>query len=434
MYVVIDLEEYRNITNLSFEPSADLAGTGIPINEFSVDIRTGDSISIGQYAELYGDDDTLWAKYWIIHAYRVESGTVRVRAQSDVALLERVTLPAVYYSGEDVSNVLDDTMVRNSGAAGIVAQMDYTLDSAFNGETITGFCPEQTARERLLWVCFVLGAYVKAFFNDEIEILPIDNAVTLIPIGDTYWKPTVNHNDWITAIRGKAYSFTVGTPQTTDQYVTDAQGTHYIISESEIVLQNPNAPSVAPENIMDIQGVYLLNDSNISVVLTHIAQWYFKSVEVDLDAINNGLYLPGDKVQVYANEETILTGFINSEIFTFGLQSKAAMHLTAVENTETGNLVVLYKYQSTQIGKRVYLFPVGYAYSITNPYIDLTMDRHRYIFRPLNAAATGTIAAGENTSTQNYDVALDLYDGILHIISVDEVTVTTDDIVIGKIA
>lgn len=432
--VVFTEDTYTETTNLSFAPSADLVGASVPINEFEVDIHTEDTIDIGAYAELYDDNDTLWASYWVIYAEHIDTHTLRMRCQSDIALLDRVTLEAKYYNGETVKNVLDETIVRNSGAVGVVTPMAYTLDSSFLSETVTGFCPEQTARERLLWVCFTIGAYVKSFFNTQIEILPIDSTETMIPMADTYWKPTITFNDWVTAIKCKAYTFTAGTPQTTDTYVKDANGTYYIVTETDLTLSNPDAPAAAPENIMTIEGVYLVNNSNVSGILTHLSQWYFKRMEVDLDAIDNGTYIPGDKVVGYVTDRDMVQGFINSASFTFGLQSKATIHLTAAEDRASGNLTILYKYQTTQIGKQVYLFPVGYAYTITNPYIDLTMNAHRYIYRPLNEAATGTIAAGENTNTQQYDIALDLHEGILHVISVDSVTEQTDEITIGVIA
>ena len=148
---------------------------------------------------------------------------------------------------------------------------------------------------------------------------------------------------------------------------------------------------------------------------------------MDFDAVNNGQYIPGDKVLIHIDDESMVTGYVNRAAYAFGLQAKATMHLTGVESVEAGILKILYKYNGMQIGKKVYTFPVGYSYSITNPYIDLTMNGHRYIFRPLNENATGTIAAGNNTNTQNYDVALDLHKKVLHVISVDGITEEQDE-------
>lgn len=414
------LNTYTEIVNPSFDPSADLAGTSIPINEFQVDIHTTDAIAIGGMAELYDDLDNLWAQYWIVYAEHIDRRTLRLRAQSEIGILDRITLSATYYNGASITSVLDDTIVWST--LGSAIPMSYSLDSSFANETITGFCPNQTARERLLWVTFTIGAYVKTFFNRGIEIVPVDNTEAMIPIGDTYWKPTISYSEWVTAIRGHAYSFTIGTPSTTDTYVEDWIGNIYIVTETTITIQNQDAPEAAPENIVDIEGLYLLNDDNISGVLTRLTAWYFNRAEVDFDAINNGAYIPGDKVLVHTDEESMVSGYIDKATFAFGLQAKAKMHLTGVEDVEAGNLTILYKYNGKLISMKMYSFPVGYSYSVKNLFIDKTMNGHRYIFRPLNENATGTIAAGNNTNTQNCDIALDLYEGILHIISVDEVT------------
>ena len=426
---------YTEITGLSYAPSADLAGASIPINEFQVDIHTTDTIEIGGYAELYDDLDNLWAQYWIVYAEHIDQTTLRLRAQSDIGILDKVELLAVYVENESVTSVLDDTIVWST--IGSVIPMSYSLDSSLASATITGFFPHQTARERLMWIAFMIGGYVKTHFNQTIEILPIDDTVTAIPIGDTYWKPSITYNSWVTAIRGHAYSFALGTPSTTEKYVEDWIGNVYIVTETTITIQNPNAPEAAPENVVDIDGLYLLNSNNISDVLTRLTAWYFNRTEVDFDAINNGQYIPGDKVQVHLDDERIASGFITSATFAFGLQAKATMHLTGVEDVEAGNLTILYKWSGKQIGKKMYAFPVGYAYSITNPYIDKSMNKHRYIFRPLNENATGTIVAGKNTNIQNCDVALDLYEKVLHVISVDSITESQDQttlITIGVIA
>ena len=416
---------YTKITGLSYAPSADLAGASIPINEFQVDIHTTDTIEIGGYAELYDDLDNLWAQYWIVYAEHIDQQTLRLRAQSDIGILDKVELLAVYVENASVTSVLDDTILWST--IGSVVPMSYSLDSSLASATITGFFPHQTARERLMWIAFTIGGYVKTHFNQTIEILPIDNTVTAIPMGDTYWKPSITYNSWVTAIRGHAYTFAIGTPSATDTYVEDWIGNTYIVTETTITIQNQNAPEAAPENVVDINGLYLLNGNNISGVLTRLTAWYFNRTEVDFDAINNGQYIPGDKVQVHLDDEKIASGFITSATFAFGLQAKATMHLTGVEDVEAGKLKILYKYNGVQIGKKVYSLPVGYTYTITNPYIDKTMNEHHYVVRPLAESITGTMTAGTTTVTQNYAVALDLYKSVLHIISVDSITTIQDE-------
>lgn len=417
---VAELATYTQV-KVTFAPSVDLAGTSLPVNEFQVDIVTGDTIEIGAYAELYDDLDTLYARYWIVYAEHVDAHVLRLRAQSDVALLDRVTLEAVYYEDAPIADVLDQTIVRNSGAVGIVVPMDYTLDADLEDATITGYCPRQTARERLTWVCLVIGGFVKDAFNSEIEILQISSGAVRIPISRTYWKPDVIYNDHVTALRVVTWAFAEGTPSTTDEYVT-VGNTTYIVTKGEIMLQNNNIPAGAPENIITVDSVSLINSYNASAILNRLAAWYFMRTEIDLSAVNNGEYQPGDRVRVYADEDTLMYGYINSLSFTFGQQAKTEMHLTASSKVVTGKLKVVYKWGTKSLNKNVYYLSVGAAYRIENPYFDMTMGGHRYVFRPETAAVTGTMQAGGATVTVQYDVALDLYKGVLHVISVDQVT------------
>ena len=434
MYVVIDSVAYTVLRNLTFAPQTDMTGNSVPINEISVDIVTDDNVSFGRYVELYDDLDNLWCKYWITYAERTGEETVRIRGGSDISILDKVTLPATMYENDSVSSVLDETIVSNYVSGGLVATLDYTLDSSYSNATITGFCPEQTARQRLQWICFVLGAYVKTFYTDEITILPIDSTLTLVPIDKIYWKPTVTYKDYVTAIAITGYVFTQGIPAFTDDYVTDGTTT-WIVTKQTYSLANPSAPAGAPDNVITIDGVYLVNSTNVSGILSHLSQYYFKRTEVELSVIDNAEYIPGDKLTVYADEDLLFDGFVESCEFAFGVQAKASVRLTAAENRAGAKLTIKYMYGSTQLDMRVYTLPVGYSYTITNPFIDIYMNGHRYVFRPTTAAVVGTLTSAGATVTVNYAVALDLYQGVLHVISVDSITEdTSGDYDVGVIA
>lgn len=418
--------EYTSIRNLSFSPQTDLTGSAMPINELQVDIRTTDSVSIGEYVCLYDDLDNLWARYWIVYAEHIDAGTLRIRAQSPLALLDRRTMEPQMLEDEPVTNVLSDIFESMESS-------EWGMDSSFDEVTLSGYVPEQTARERLQWVCFVMGAYVRTYFTDRVWIRPIDDTTTLVPISNTFWKPTVNFADWVTAISVKVYAYTEGTPQTTDKWV-EVDGTYYIQTEDTVTLTNSSAPAAAPENVVKVEGLYLLNDDNVSDVLNHLAPYYFKRTSMELDAINNAAYMPGDNLTVYADADTMYSGFVESCAFSFGVQARAKMRLTAVEDVSAAKLTILYVWNGVQVGKKEYTFPVGYGYEINNPYIDFSMNRHRYVFRPTTAKTTGTMVAGGVEVTVQCAVALDLYKKVLKIVSVDEVTEdSSGDVVVGVI-
>lgn len=414
MKIIIDGKTYAAIRALTFAPEVDLTGDSISLDEFTADVATGDSVAIAQYARLCDDRDNLWAKYWITYAEHIDRHTLRLRAVSPLVLIDQVTLPACMYAAEPVANVLEDTL-GNLGA------YTYELDSGFASETVTGFCPEQSARERLLWVCFSMGGYVRSCFSDKIEILPISESEALVPMERTFWKPSITFSDHVTAVQARYYSFAPGTPAATDRWVADGGGDTYIVTEQTLSLSNPYAPSGAPENTVTIEGVYLLHSGNVAAALSRLAQWYFNRTALDFSAIDNAEYLPGQKVVVCADEESLYAGYIERCDFSFGAQARANIHLTAVASRQSGRLVIDYVWEGVRIGQAVFLLPVGYSYSITNPYIDLFFNEHRYVFRPENEMAEGTIAAGANDVEEPCQPALDLYRGVLDIISVDGV-------------
>lgn len=420
---------YSRIKSLTFAPEVDLTGQSVSVDEFTADIITADSISIGQEVRLYDDLDNLWARYWITYAERLDARTLRLKAKSLLVLAEQDKLPAVRFTNTLVSEVLGRVFANACKKAYDV----WWLDPSFAWTRVNGFCPEQSARERLMWVCFTIGAYVKSCFSEYVEILPIDEGDIIIPLEKTFWKPSVTYRDWVTAVKAKYYSFehTMDDPATTDKWVKDDGGSIYIVTENEATLTNPYAPSGIPDNVVSIDEMYLLNVDNVSDVLNHLAKWHFNRASVSLDVINNAEYMPGQRVIVYADETQQFSGFIESSAFAFGVQARAALKLTGADDAEGDRLVITYVWNDNAIGKVGFMFPVGYGYAVTNAYIDTIIGGHRYVFRPVNEVCMGTMVTGGVEVTEQCMVALDLYEEVLEIVSVDDVSVS-DSIVTVK--
>ena len=102
------------------------------------------------------------------------------------------------------------------------------------------------------------------------------------------------------------------------------------------------------------------------------------------------------------------------------------MNVIASDVIPTKGLTILYKWGNEQLDRKVYQFPIGFTYEIENPYIEAAISGHSYVFRPQTATITGTMGGTSETVTVQYDVALDLYQNTLHIVNVDEITVTTE--------
>lgn len=417
--------QFTTIKSLSFAPEVDLKGDSISIDEFSADIITDKSVGIARWCWLYDDRNVLFGKFWVTSADHVESDILRLHAKSVIYLLEGVKMPAVMYAAMSFETILQSIFEHIGWSPGDIINQPYSIDQSFANATITGFCPEQTARERLLWVCFSLGAYVRTCFSNRAEILPVSSTQTFIPLERTFWKPTVTFKDYVTALTIKYYDFTFtqNEPETTDVWVKDANDNVYIVTEYAMTLANDFVPYGVPDNEVVIEGVYLLNGNNVSSVLTNLMSWYFNRNEIDADVINNGEYKPGQNIIICAEEGSLYNGFIESCDFSFGLQARSKIHVSAVNNIATGVLIITYTCDGAILGEASFTLPAYYTYSIENPYFDLTVQDHRIIYRPHNATTTGETYIGENNVEEPCSPALDLYEGILDVISVDAVDV-----------
>lgn len=418
-----DIVTYTTVRNISFAPAVDLTCDSLPIDELTVDVETTDTITSGQRVELYDALDGLWARFWLYKVEKIGSGLLRLYARSDVALLDDVTLEATMYSAASAADVFADTLIMSAGhGTGIVGQLDYDLDPAIASMTVTGYCPEQTARERLQWLCMALGAVVKGSFVERLTIEPLDATATIVPLEDTYARPGVTLSEIVTEVRVTSYTLTPGTPTTTEQYVTDGNGDTYIVTSQKLQLVNPAATPEDPDNVVEIDGMYLINSTNASAILSRLADRHFKRTQISLDCVNNRAYKPGDRVTVYTDRHTMAAGYIEQTSFAFGTQAKASLALAAVEDVETAALTISYTWQGMTLAIETHTLPVGYAYSVTTRYLDQRINGHRYIFRPTVAEVTGTLTSEGAAATVPCEVALDLYKGTLHIISVDSAT------------
>lgn len=415
MKIVTNNTEYTAIKSLSFSPQTDVAGSQLVINQFVANIFTDDAITAETMVYLYDDADTLWAAYYMTEAVRIDEETMRITGKSLIQMLDYVTMPATMYNAESVTNVLDAIFNALGGSSA------YTLDAAFSGQTVTGFCPEQTARVRLQWLVLTIGGYVKTFFTDKIEIKSLSQEQENIPKHKTFWKPSISYGNYVTKVRVVAYSYTQGSPQTTDKWVTD--GTNYYIETTQVFeLTNNNVPANTPDKVVEIKDVKIISPANVSAILSHLATYYFKRVEVDMDVVNNGEYLPGEKILGYADENILVDGYIKSAAFSFGLQARSKIHIMQTDQVNGATLTINYMNGNTRLKTVEYYFPVGYNYSVANPYLDMTGAGRRRVYYPLTAAATGTVADGGTVDVEQYDVALEYRDSVLQVLSVDEVT------------
>ena len=404
------------VKNLSFAPQVDMTGNSMPVNEYTCDVITTDEIPMECIGHRLRDElDQSWAEWPLRKVIRVAANCWRVTASSWLKALEYTELEPRMYEEVTASAAIAECFGEHNN--------DYTISPSIQFKTVSGFAPAQNARVRLTWLLFVLGAFPVDVFRGDVYIRAVDDTKTLVPLDRTFMRPTLNNRDPVTAIRLTTYTFREGTEA---EWQADENSfqfpTPWIATPQTFELLNPNVDADAVPNPVEFDSLYLINPDNVSDIATRLAKYWFNPVEASVDCINNKQYRPGDLVLAYTDIDRMISGYVQQATFSFGKQARSALKLAGVMKITPAKLTVRYTYQNRVIGKAVYYLPVGFGFSIDNPYLDQTKKKRRRIYRPTTAKAEGTMVDGGMTVTVAYDIALELYQGILHIISVDEVT------------
>jgi hypothetical protein len=408
---------YTTIKALSFSLETDVTGSSLPINGFSVEIYTTDSIDIGSTVQLYDDLDQLWAEYECVRAEVAPGGWMRIQARCWLWRAEEYIVGAEVFDGATVGDLMDEYGTQMNKIIGV--------DTALEDIELNGYLPDQNLRERLIAIAFAAGGYFKSW-GGTVELLKIDDTATVIPLEDTYIRPQVKRLDPVGYVMVNAWDVAEGTPQQGDKSV-EVDGHTYILTPTYMELTQ-TVPFIFESNGTSVKDLAIINADNADDVLSHMAKYYFPSVDCECDVINNHAYFPGDKVTVSLGEEGAVTGYIERCDFAFGVQAKARLKLTACAEGPLATLTIVYQWEGAELARQTYSFPVGYAYSVRTRALDVTTNSHRYVFYPRTGSVAGTMTAQGITATVVCDVALDLYKGTLEILIVDEVSVVEETV------
>lgn len=425
--VLIGSTEYSesDIRSISLSHKVNPITTELPINQLQLVMEISAATPVGTWLTLTVDN-TVWCKYWVLSCNRASANTYKVVAQSAILLLDRITVPAKMYSSMTVEDALAEFMP---------ASIAYSISADVKDLTISGYCPEQSARNRIQQICFAVGAMVKSFFSSNpIDIVSLDADAEYIPMNKVYSSPRIEYEDVVTAIEVTAYSYTLGTPSTTDEYVQIGND-YYIVSKQVVTVNNSDATANDPTNVIKVNACTLINTSNASAIATRIATYYFNRIKWTGKIIHDGQYIAGNKfsVNTYADNE-IISGYATNMNFSFGVGQSADVTLEQAEAVEAGNLVITYKYQTTVIDTQQYVLPVGYVYNISNPALWFTDSSTRGVYSPINEYTTGTIDSGANTAEASYfqSIIQNLNNRRAFIYNVDEAEQKSDGKVVFK--
>lgn len=403
---------YRTLKSLTFAPETDLTLSSIPVNEFQADIITADQIPVGAMVELRDDLDNLWARFRVMKQERVDNQTLRVLAQSELALLDAWTMPSNKYTNVPVNTFIYWMMTESPASGRIYGGINIDVDPAFNSARIDGFVPEQTARERLQWALISIGGMLKQSFTGTMTIVeapilaPNTSTAQLIPLSDTFAGAEITHKEPVTTLSVTGYdNFKTYIPEEQSGWdwesIEDSDGTTWYYTKAVYDLENEDAEDLTGQTVT-ISDDMLISNTYAMQTLIRLSRAYFRQTEITVDVINNAQYVPGQKVRVYTDENTVYGGWIKSCSFTFGVQARSRLVISADdEPMETAVLTFIYKHSFEDnygihgftLGQRKLVLPVNESYRVEHPTISVDVVGELVPYVPNTAVSTGILSA-----------------------------------------
>ena len=316
------------IESLSVTQNADIMADIVPIDTAICRIRSETPL-VAEYMDV--DDNTgitgrplspLVAPighYVVKQINNLGNNLYEIQGYSLVYRLDTPKVPAKYYNGVSLSVALKDVEKNANGSFGVT----YNVDTALSGKTITGYCPEQTARERLQQFCWAVGGYVSCACSALINILAIPSTVQgTVPKSKIYAFPAVANEDEVARVNLTVHTYTAGTNG--DDIVIDADGNKYVHTTSTLTMANTALTGVSNREI-SVDNATLVNSSNAQATLLRMASVYFNSGTWYGTTTPQG-YIPGQMVQA-EDRDGIRQGYISALTYSFGKGAATTMEL-----------------------------------------------------------------------------------------------------------
>lgn len=414
--------EENDIFKIYFSRSS-MIGTGeLQVDQFVAEVR--DNIEANQWAQLYyrRPDQEIYliclANFWITNVNRTKEGRSEITAKSALWFIEDIILPEKVYNNETVEYILANDIFLEANRKAERKLYSYNLSS----RRISGYCPEQTARERLHWLCLIdnlsIYGYSSATPLQFAYNMPQDvyNSQNFISRKEIYVYPTIKEQVGKSAIKITSYTYTQGKPEAENKYVV-YNGVTYIQTDKwhEITRQeaNPNDP------FLNCNNITLLSPTQAEDVGKRLTDIYCRpSVALNFSIYyqykEQALVAPGDviAIQPYMYDDTFFLGTVETINYEFGHNGlKLNISIPYAVRAEDRNiairkLTVRYIIKRSSLEEHEYFFLEGENYSIENPIIDKLINEHIYVFLPYSEKSEGTIT-GDTIMDTDYTIALD---------------------------
>ena len=376
---------YTTLRNLSFAPEVDLTGQSLPLNEFTVDVETEDTLQTGQFAKLLDDLDRVWARYWVTKVDRKTLKLSTLKAQTPLIWLERSRMPAALIS-DTLGGAIDRCFDVVADVVGPVGGY-CVIDSGIANTPVYGFCPEQSARERVQSLLMAAGAYIRTWNDTEMRVLPSPHMWDadrgwgdILQADRVFWRPNLIQGDAASHLTLKYYS--VDNYDTGGSTVQDAYGNTFWVTEGSI-----GASSTGAGNEISIGGNMLVGYDSAHAIWPQFEQIYFWAPHrVEADVIDNAEIWPGDLVTFQLDEEgqKLCTGYVNSVEFAFGVQSRARIRLDSASVLNAARVTINWTHDGWTVYSETRIYPPGYTTHEDLPNKDVLTNGHLTEYDPVD--------------------------------------------------
>lgn len=412
---------YHGLKDVTVSTSADVTASSMPSASVEMTIETDDTIRAG--ALLFVEDEiadesteaTSGIGRRVSYAEVEEPHSVHVKTIGSTEVLDSAMLPA-QMATEALAYAIVMEACLTAGIRFSASQLAY---DRLNAQT-AGYLPEQSARERILWMCLVTGTFVKSEDFGGIFIAAPDEAAKFIPEEDTFWRPRMAYRDYVTSIEVTSYSYEERMPSRTEEYVEVGEAV-YVQTKSVTKIEVLGVPEGTPANPVVVDGITAISDRNVDSVLSRLADHHFGRVTASVDVMNDRWrYVAGDLVTALTGigDETI-TGHVESVTYSYGLRTRSRLELSGVSIGRAGRVRIRFWLDRTQVGQRELRLPAGTGYEIPLRYLDISFEGHRRILRPRADVVSGTVPNDVVIHDVQVDVVLDYHDGDLLVAGVD---------------
>ena len=266
-----------------------------------------------------------------------------------VGLLDKTNFDGGIYSNVTAKSLITEILT----SAGLNSSM-YTIDSEIENILISGYIPVCTHREALQQVLFVAGAIANCARTDIIKIEKVREAQEPNEISkNNVFKGTkeIVQGEIVTGVLLKTHNYSQGTEQ---KKLFDGQlgiGTHkitfgnpsfgytctggtiqssnanyvivnvgtagnvvvngyeYIDNTQDVLIQNTDLNGNEKSNVLNIDSVYLINNSNVQAIGQRIIDYYNKRFTVKFKFILDD-EKAGDNVVLEENYGNVLNGYV----------------------------------------------------------------------------------------------------------------------------